>query len=41
MSCDTLEGWDERGQGEAQKRRGTCILMADSGGYMAETNATL
>ena len=29
MLCDDLEGWD-RGGKEAQKRGGSCILMADS-----------
>ena len=39
-SVTTLEGWD-RGWGRVQDGGDTCILMADSCCYMAETNTTL
>ena len=37
MLYDDLEGWD----GEVQERGDICVHIADSFGYIAETNATL
>ena len=41
MLCDNLEGWNGvRGGREIQSGGDTCILMADSHGYITETNTT-
>ena len=41
MLRDDLEGWDDRGWGEAQDGEDICILLADSCCCTAETNTTL
>ena len=40
MLCDDLEGWDGGKGREVQEEGDTCILMANSCCYMAETKTT-
>ena len=40
MLRDDLEGWDDRGGGEAQDGEDICILLADSCCCMKEINTT-